>query len=262
MSIPERQPLRSGDTVWLPMMQMVGQLHYCALFAHTNKQCNSAPSEKPCDKQGDVDAIATAPLLKPVQESGGELSMHNSDIDASEALQSKDDDDSRPQQRQWKERKPRKRAPSADERPMSGMRKRGLWSDSEAAALERAVRKQLETVSADKINWAEVAKEVGGWRTPKQCRERWCNQHKLDGKAKAPWSAHERWIIWKHVLQGSYRWSVIASMLPYRKANQVKNLAHSFMRMRSRVSDAEISERIKADCVAEEEQGAETVDAD
>lgn len=96
---------------------------------------------------------------------------------------------------------------------------RGGWSKKEDELLQKAVEK------FGNYHWTQCAFFVSS-RTAKQCRDRWCNHLRPDLDK----SFFEKWedelIIKQHDLQGN-KWSNIASMLPNRSVNSVKNRWYS-----------------------------------
>jgi hypothetical protein len=71
------------------------------------------------------------------------------------------------------------------------------------------------------LSWDEVSERIPG-RSPKQCRDRWLNY-------LAPWIKKGRWtkeedeLIIKSVRKIGTKWSKLATLLPGRTDNDVKN---------------------------------------
>ena len=95
----------------------------------------------------------------------------------------------------------------------------GTWRQFEDEQLQEAIK----NLGLNK--WTECTKFVPT-RTAKQCRDRWCNR--LSPNLKK--GQFEEWedaiIIQKHQLLGN-KWSKIASLLPGRSPNDVKNRWYS-----------------------------------
>ncbi|GLJ10454.1 hypothetical protein SUGI_0128430 [Cryptomeria japonica] len=119
------------------------------------------------------------------------------------------------------------RAPCCDK---IGLNK-GPWSPQENRILSDFIRMNGHG------NWRAVPKQAGLLRCGKSCRLRWLNYLRPEIKHGNFTSEEEDTIIKLHQLLGN-RWSAIASRLPGRTDNEIKNVWNT--RLKKRVSRMEL----------------------
>lgn len=126
-------------------------------------------------------------------------------------------------------------SPSVPPRPhRSWSRRSASWSPEEDAQLVELVQREAAgppSMSAFKT-WSRVAAQLTN-RTGKQCRERYLNQLK-PGIRREPWSSDEERVLHEAHAKIGNKWVAIASMLPGRTDNCVKNHWNSMLRKRQR----------------------------
>lgn len=98
---------------------------------------------------------------------------------------------------------------------------KGPWTKEEDDTIIRCV-------NAGITKWSEIAENIAG-RIGKQCRERWFN-HLDPNIKKGAWSEQEDNILLTEQKKLGNRWCKIASYLPGRSENAVKNRWNSAMR--------------------------------
>jgi hypothetical protein len=263
--------VRSGDTVFLPMLQQVGYVQHCS--------CLSSESARPSDErlalpehdaplelhhafpaQNQLKRRASAPasssLFEQSQSAGSTPFRRAASIGVSEL---------EPSLQEMQKKPPVQNNPMYSSTVAAGeqklQRRKGAWSNQELEALKRAVEaNRVSDVEGAgdgcSVDWVAVASSLGRTRSAKQCRERWTNHHEPDESSKVPWTASEKNFIWEQLLSGANQWTSVASQLtnPPRTGSQVKNLAHSLMRQKRRYGADRIDHSIKQ-LVREEEEG-------
>ncbi|XVF27751.1 hypothetical protein REPUB_Repub14bG0135800 [Reevesia pubescens] len=105
-------------------------------------------------------------------------------------------------------------------------------------------------------NWTEMAKPAGLQRSGKSCRLRWMNYLKPGLKHGNFTTEEDETIIELRGRLGN-RWSVIASRLPGRTDNEIKNYWHSYLSKRLKYNSMPKSEPFETSIV-EFEQKTET----
>ncbi|XP_023525825.1 transcription factor MYB46-like [Cucurbita pepo subsp. pepo] len=103
--------------------------------------------------------------------------------------------------------------------------RKGLWSPEEDEKLMRYM------LSNGQGCWSDIARNAGLQRCGKSCRLRWINYLRPDLKRGAFSPQEEELIVHLHSLIGN-RWSQIASRLPGRTDNEIKNFWNSTLKKR------------------------------
>ncbi|XP_021817049.1 transcription factor MYB41 [Prunus avium] len=114
------------------------------------------------------------------------------------------------------------RSPCCDNRGL----KRGPWSAEEDEALLNYINKNNGHGS-----WRSLPKLAGLLRCGKSCRLRWTNYLRPDIKRGPFTKDEEKLIIQLHGILGN-RWAAIASQLPGRTDNEIKNLWNTHLKKR------------------------------
>ncbi|XP_020203379.1 transcription factor MYB63 [Cajanus cajan] len=115
----------------------------------------------------------------------------------------------------------RGRAPCCDKSQV----KRGPWSPSEDLKLIAFIQKYGHE------NWRALPKQAGLMRCGKSCRLRWINYLRPDVKRGNFTQEEEETIIRLHKALGN-KWSKIASCLPGRTDNEIKNVWNTHIKKR------------------------------
>ncbi|XP_076929627.1 transcription factor MYB83-like [Bidens hawaiensis] len=108
--------------------------------------------------------------------------------------------------------------------------RKGLWSPEED---EKLMNYMLWNGQGC---WTDIARNAGLQRCGKSCRLRWINYLRPDLKRGAFSPQEEELIIHLHSILGN-RWSQIASRLPGRTDNEIKNFWNSTIKKRLKVSN-------------------------
>lgn len=103
--------------------------------------------------------------------------------------------------------------------------KRNPWTPEEDARLTQIVNK------FGGPQWTEISKEMGT-RNSKQCRDRWTNHLALAGEIATNWTEEEDIQILKLYQEIGKKWAKIASYMPGRAENHVKNRWHKSIKKR------------------------------
>ena len=103
------------------------------------------------------------------------------------------------------------------------IKKRMPWSEEEDKTMKQLVNKYGTT------NWTLISSKMGKSRNGKQCRERWYN-HLNPSLKKNNWTIEEENILFSKHMQLGNKWADIASYLPGRTLNDIKNHFYSKLR--------------------------------
>ena len=103
------------------------------------------------------------------------------------------------------------------------IKKRMPWSEDEDKVMKQLVNKYGTS------NWTLIASKMGKSRNGKQCRERWYN-HLNPTLKKNNWTLDEENILFSKHMQLGNKWADIASFLPGRTLNDIKNHFYSKLR--------------------------------
>ncbi|XP_020691641.1 transcription factor RAX2-like [Dendrobium catenatum] len=128
------------------------------------------------------------------------------------------------------------RAPCCDKANV----KRGPWSPEEDAALRSYIQNH-----GSGGNWIALPKKAGLKRCGKSCRLRWLNYLRPDIKHGCFTKEEDDMIFTLYSKIGS-RWSVIASKLPGRTDNDVKNYWNTKLKKRMMEAQATLSDNHSA----------------
>uniref|UniRef100_A0A0D9X4E5 Uncharacterized protein n=1 Tax=Leersia perrieri TaxID=77586 RepID=A0A0D9X4E5_9ORYZ len=112
--------------------------------------------------------------------------------------------------------------------------KRGLWSPEEDEKLIRYITTHGYGC------WSEVPEKAGLQRCGKSCRLRWINYLRPDIRRGRFSAEEEKLIISLHAIVGN-RWAHIASHLPGRTDNEIKNYWNSWIKKKIRKPPAAVS---------------------
>ncbi|CAN4098138.1 unnamed protein product [Withania somnifera] len=131
--------------------------------------------------------------------------------------------------------------------------KRGPWSKEEDDLLINYINKNGHP------NWRALPKLAGLLRCGKSCRLRWTNYLRPDIKRGNFTSEEEDTIIRLHEVLGN-RWSAIASKLPGRTDNEIKNIWHTRLKKKMGKSQAQETLEIQEETSIETSKSEEILD--
>ncbi|KAJ0714141.1 putative transcription factor MYB family [Helianthus annuus] len=112
--------------------------------------------------------------------------------------------------------------------------RKGLWSPEEDEKLMNYM------ITNGQGCWSDIARNAGLQRCGKSCRLRWINYLRPDVKRGAFSPQEEELIVHLHSLLGN-RWSQIATRLPGRTDNEIKNFWNSTVKKRLKKSSSNSS---------------------
>ena len=82
-------------------------------------------------------------------------------------------------------------------------------------------------------NWKNVSSELQSLfdlnRTPKQCRDRWCNYTKFK-RFSPKFSRSETKLVFELFFENGCKWSYISNIISSKSENQIKNFINSTLR--------------------------------
>ena len=107
-----------------------------------------------------------------------------------------------------------------------------IWTSEVIENQDDIILKKQITVYGLK-NWKVISQDLlnnfGIKRTPKQCRDRWCNYLKIE-EFSPIFTENEKNMIFKNFFEIGSKWSVLSEIIKTKSENQIKNFINSTVR--------------------------------